>query len=99
TLIGLNWGIFASLVAVGVLFAAGLDLRRHGPRNAVPGPPLTDSDEYPDVDPATIVVRAQADEPTTVVRPRAAEPPTVARPPSPPATGRPVPAPPADDQT
>lgn len=70
TVIGLNWGIFASLLAVGVLFAAGFDLRRHGPRSAVPGErePASPSD-YPDVDPATIVARPRPAEGETAVVP------------------------------
>ncbi len=62
TLVGLNWGVFVSLIAVGALFAAGLDLRRHGPRNAIPGDPgPPQPDEYPAVDPATMVVRPRPD--------------------------------------
>jgi hypothetical protein len=82
TLIGLNWGIFVSLLAVGVLFAAGFDLRRHGPRNAVPGEPApAPPSRYPDVDPATMVVRPRADERTTAVVPaRYDDPPTTVAP-------------------
>ncbi len=70
TLIGLNWGIFVSLLAVGVLFAAGFDLRRHGPRNAAPGEPEpAPPSRYRDVDPATMVVRPGDDERTTAVVP------------------------------
>lgn len=70
TLIGLNWGIFASLLAVGLLFVAGLDLRRHGPRGAVPGDPgPARPSRFPDVDPATLVVRPRSDERTTTVAP------------------------------
>lgn len=70
TLVGLNWGIFVSLLAVGVLFAAGLDLRRHGPRGAVPGDPgPIPPSRYPDVDPATMVVRPRSDEQATAVVP------------------------------
>lgn len=70
TVIGLNWGIFVSLLAVGVLFAAGFDLRRHGPRNAVPGEPgPAPPDRYPDVDPATMVVGPRRDERETAVVP------------------------------
>lgn len=70
TLIGLNWGIFVSLLAVGVLFAAGFDLRRHGPRNATPGEPAPPPpSRYPDVDPVTMVVRPRSDEQTTTVAP------------------------------
>ncbi|MFA4928775.1 MAG: hypothetical protein WC558_09680, partial [Patulibacter sp.] len=87
TLIGLNWGIFVSLLAVGVLFAAGFDLRRHGPRNAVPGEPgPVPPDRYPDVDPATMVVGPRRDEqPTAVVRSaRPDEQPTAVVPSTPP---------------
>lgn len=67
TVVGLNWGIFASMLAVGLLFAAGFDLRRHGARSVVPGDPgPTPPSDVPDVDPATIVVRLRDDEqPTT----------------------------------
>lgn len=95
TLVGLNWGIFVSLLAVGVLFAAGLDLRRHGPRSAVPGEPgPAPPSPYPDVDPATMVVRPRSDEPATAVVPTPRDDQTTAIVPSPEAR----PAAPADDQ-
>jgi hypothetical protein len=52
TLIGLSWGIFASLVAVGLLLATGLDQRR-----AVPSRRETRGtrDDGPVVDPADVV--------------------------------------------
>ncbi len=62
TFFGLSWGIVLSLLAVAVLFVAGWDLRRHGPRTVRPGeaepapeggPPAP---SVPDVDPATVVV-------------------------------------------
>jgi hypothetical protein len=50
--VGLSWGIFASLAAVGLLLACGLDQRRAGAprRGPVPEP------RGPRVDPATVVV-------------------------------------------
>jgi hypothetical protein len=59
TLIGLSWGIFASLVAVGLLLATGLDQRR-----AVPSRRETRGarDEGPVVDPADVVRPRAGDE-------------------------------------
>lgn len=52
TLIGLSWGIFASLAAVGLLLVTGLDQRRAVPsRRAVKGT----GDDGPLVDPADVV--------------------------------------------
>jgi hypothetical protein len=87
TVVGLSWGIFVSLLAVGVLLAAGLDLRRHGPRNAVPGEPgPVPPERRPDVDPATVVVGPRRNEqPTAEARPtQPADRPTVATRPTPP---------------
>ncbi|MBF6621855.1 MAG: hypothetical protein ITG02_16705 [Patulibacter sp.] len=99
TLIGLNWGIFVSLLAVGVLFAAGFDLRRHGPRNPVPGEPgPVPPERYPDVDPATIVVGPRPDEqPTAVVPSSSPSPPPPTSPPGEQPTTV-VPAPRPDDE-
>lgn len=103
TLVGLNWGIFVSLLAVGVLFAAGFDLRRHGPRSALPGDPgPAPPSDYPDVDPATIVVGPRSDERATAVAPAVRDDQPTAVVPSPPDDDQPtrrVPAVPSDQST
>ncbi|MDO9410700.1 hypothetical protein [Patulibacter sp.] len=52
TLVGLSWGIFATLAAVGLLLATGLDQRRRDAERRVAAPVVPDG---PVVDPADVV--------------------------------------------
>lgn len=77
TLIGLSWGIFASLAAVGLLLATGLDQRR---RDAELRASTATPVDGPVVDPADVVPATGGDERTAVARrDDADEPAAVAR--------------------
>ncbi|WP_320672633.1 hypothetical protein [Patulibacter defluvii] len=77
TTIGLSWGIFASLAAVGLLLATGLDQRRNAP--AAPSRARRRERERPVVDPRAVVdADGWETAPRRERRPEAAGPPAQA---------------------